>query len=125
MNIPLERIEGKRFCVVFVKVVNELLGKVQLQCLRGRASIDRGRLSVVGEDGCSFTVPGTAVTNILPNDGTPLLRDAEYFCFVKLDPSIQLVTKGQSIEDFRIHDDDDDDDDCGCGDACCEHHHDH
>ena len=118
MNIPLERIEGRKFCVVFVKTVDEARGKVQLQCMRGRASVDRGKVSVIDESGCTFTVPGTAVQNILPSDGTALLKDAEYFCFVKVDPSIQLVTKND--DDLLIHEIDDDDD-CDCGH---EHHHD-
>lgn len=117
MNIPLERIEGRKFCVVFVKTVDEVHGKVQLQCMRGRASVDRGKVSIIDESGCTFTVPGTAVKNILPSDGTALLKDAEFFCFVKVDPSIQLVTKND--DDLLIHDIDDDDE-CDCGH---EHHH--
>ena len=118
MNIPLEKIEGRKFCVVFVKTVDEARGKVQLQCMRGRASVDRGKVSVIDESGCTFTVPGTAVQNILPSDGTALLKDAEYFCFVKVDPSIQLVTKND--DDLLIHEIDDDDE---CGHDHC--HHDH
>ena len=117
MNIPLERIEGRKFCVVFVKTVDEARGKVQLQCMRGRASVDRGKVSIIDESGCTFTVPGTAVKNILPSDGTALLKDAEFFCFVKVDPSIQLVTKND--DDLLVHEIDDDDE-CGCGH---EHHH--
>ena len=119
MNIPLERIEGRKFCVVFVKTIDEARGKVQLQCMRGRASVDRGKVSIIDESGCTFTVPGTAVQNILPSDGTALLKDAEYFCFVKVDPSIQLVTKND--DDLLIHEIDDDDE-CDCGH---EHHHHH
>ena len=125
MNIPLEKIEGRKFCVVFVKTIDEAKGKVQLQCMRGRASLVRGRVSVIDESGCSFTVPGTAINNILPNDGTALLKDAEYFCFVKVDPSIKLVTKNE--DDLLVHEIDDDEDECTCDhdhDCHC-HHHDH
>ena len=115
MNIPIERIEGRKFCVVFVKVLDEATGRVRLQCLRGRASIVRGKVNVVADDGCTFTVPGTAVPHIMENDGTPLLKDAEYFCLVKVDPSIQLTTK----QEFEI-----DGDECGCDD-CDGDHHDH
>lgn len=93
MNISAERLEGRKFCVVFVKVIDEATGKVQLQCLRGRANVERGRVSVVDERGFSFTVPGTAANNILPSDGTPLLKDAEFFCFVKVDSSIDLAAQ--------------------------------
>lgn len=122
MNLTPAEIEGRKFCVVFVKVVDEIKGKVQLQCLRGRASFDRGKVSVIGEDGSTFTIPGTATNNILPNDGTPLLKDAEYFCFVKVDPSIQLVTKPNDPFDLHL-DEDDDEDDCDCGEHECHHHH--
>ena len=112
MNIPPEKLEGRKLCVVFVKGLDEATGKVQLQCLRGRANVDRGRVSVVDEKGFSFTIPGTASNQILPSDGTPLLRDAEFFCLVKLDPAIDLTPRRDIIEL---------DDDCDCG----HHHHNH
>lgn len=93
MTVPLEKLEGRKFCVVFVKVLDESTGKVQLQCMRGRANVERGRVSVVDEHGCSFTVPGTASSRILPNDGTAMLRDAEYFCMVKVDGNISLFNE--------------------------------
>jgi len=91
MTVPLNELEGKRFCVVFVKVLDEEKNRVQLQCLRGRASIERGRVNVVHPNGSVFTVPGSAMPNILPSDGTPLLKDAEYFVLVKTDPNIELM----------------------------------
>ena len=118
MLIPLEKLEGRKFCVVFVKVVDREQEKVQLQCLRGRANVERGRLSVVDAQGASFTVPGTAMQTILPSDGTPLLQDAEYYCLVRVDDSISLSPNAIPVD---IDDDDDDDCDCGCG----HHHHDH
>ncbi len=116
MNIPPEKLEGRKLCVVFVKVLDEASGKVQLQCLRGRANVERGRVSVVDEKGFSFMIPGTASNQILPSDGTPLLRDAEFFCLVKLDNAIDLAPRSDI---FHIESDDDDCD-CGCG-----HHHHH
>ncbi|NLF92742.1 MAG: hypothetical protein GX564_02545, partial [Oligosphaeraceae bacterium] len=38
------------------------------------------------------TIPGTAVRSILPNDGSAILKDAEYFCFVKVDDNMELVS---------------------------------
>ncbi len=127
--MQLGNIEGRKFCVVFVKTLEGITGKVQLQCLRGRASVDRGRVSVISDDGCTFTVPGTAVQNILPSDGTPLLKDAEYFCLVKVDPSIHLSSR-EFVEDDDEHDCDCHDHDCDCHDHhhdhdCHDHHHDH
>ena len=92
MPDTLDYLEGKKFCVVFVKVLDPQTERVQLQCFRGRANIERGKLNVVDANGAVFTVPGSAMSNILPNDGTKLLRDAEYYCLVKLDDSIELMS---------------------------------
>ena len=117
MLIPLEKVEGRKFCVVFVKVIDKAAGKVQLQCLRGRANVERGRLSVVNSSGASFTVPGTAMQTILPSDGTDILQDAEYYCMVRVDDNISLSPKDSPAYDLE----EDDDHECSCG---C-HHDDH
>ena len=88
----LDYLEGKKFCVVFVKVLDPVKERVQLQCFRGRASIERGKLNVIDANGALFTVPGSAMNNILPSDGSKLLRDAEYFCLVKMDDNIELMS---------------------------------
>ena len=96
-GIPhLAYLEGKKLCVVFVKLVGESQQRVQMQCFRGRADIAEGHLNVVAESGMVFTVPSSAHGQILPSDGTPLLKDAEYFVLVKTDPSIQFLPSGQS-----------------------------
>jgi len=93
MSISLEKIEGRKFCVVFVKVLDEATGKVQLLSLRGRASVEHGKVTCISDDGTNFTIPSVSVANILPSDGTPYLKDAEFFCFVKVDKDIQLANK--------------------------------
>lgn len=92
MASRFDYLEGRRFCVVFVKVLDPERERVQLQCFRGRANVERGRVSVVDVNGGMFTLPGTAVENILPSDGSRILRDAEYFCLVKTDENIELVS---------------------------------
>ena len=114
MLTPLEKLEGRKFCVVFVKVLDKASGKVQLQCLRGRASVDRGRISVVNANGASFMVPGTAMQTILPNDGTDILQDAEYYCLVRVDDNISLSPKDSPIMDVEGEEEE-----CSCG---CHHH---
>ena len=94
MRRSLDYLEGRKFCVVFVKVLDAATERVQLRCLRGRASIEKGRINVVAPSGNLFTVPGTAMSSIMPNDGTALLKDAEYFCMVKVDENIELVSEG-------------------------------
>jgi len=88
----LKYLEGRKFCVVFIKVLDAATEKVQLQCLRGRASVEPGRLTVVHERGGMFTVPSSALPNILPSDGTALLQDAEYFVLVKTDENIMFAS---------------------------------
>jgi hypothetical protein len=92
MASHFDYLEGRRFCVVFVKVQDPVRERVTLQCFRGRASIERGRVNVVADSGGVFTLPGTAVNNILPSDGSRILKDAEYFCLVKTDENIELVS---------------------------------
>ena len=75
----LEYLQGRRFCVVFVKVLDAATGRVQCRCLRGRANLNNGHLELMQERGPVFTVPATA-----------LLRDAEYFCMVKVSDNIDL-----------------------------------
>ena len=88
----LEYLEGKKFCVVFVKVLDREAERVQLQCLHGRASIERGKLTVVTENGAVFEVPSSAYGNVLPSDGTKMLKDAEYFVFVRTDDSLEFYS---------------------------------
>lgn len=113
-------LEGRKFCVVFVKVLSEagIEKKVQMRCLRGRASIERGRVSVVTPEGAGFAVPGSALHRILPNDGTAMLKDAEYYVIVRVDPQVDL---GPFDPDAMVEDDAGGDGGhvhgpgCGCG----------
>ena len=94
---PLEYLEGRKFCVVFVKVIDAATERVQLRCLRGRASLERNKLDVMAPNGNLFTVPNSALPTIQPNDGTALLKDAEYYCLVKVDDSIELGDEPSQI----------------------------
>ena len=113
----MEYLEGRRFCVVFVKILDVVTGRVQCRCLRGRASWERGHLEVISEKGGRFSVPATALPSVAPSDGTPILRDAEFFCLVKVSDNIDL--DGGSHHHHHAdgcqcgHCHDDDDDDCG------------
>jgi hypothetical protein len=97
MLADIAYLHGKRLCVVFVKVIDEDTGKVQLQCLHGRANVEAGRLKLMTPEGAAFGVPGSALANILPSDGTPMLRDAEYFVLVKADRRIDFLAGGDEI----------------------------
>ena len=57
---------------------------VSLRTLHGRANLgSKGSLTIEHETG-SFQVPSSAYNMVLPNDGTELLRDAEYYVFCKV-----------------------------------------
>lgn len=92
MPYGFDYLAGRKFCVVFVKVTDPVRERVALQCFRGRVSLERGRVNVVDVNGGVFTLPGTAMNNILPSDGSSILKDAEYYCLVKVDDSIDLVS---------------------------------
>jgi len=84
--------------VVFVKVTDESEGKVQLQCLHGRANAERGGLSLMTPEGARFGVPSTALPSLMPNDGTPMLKGAEYFVLVKTDREIDFLPPGGQFD---------------------------
>ena len=86
----LEYYEGRKFCVVFVKVIDQKAGKMQLKPYFGRASVEDKKLLLMSPEGGSFAVPHTALPNILPNDGTDLLKDCEYYVLVKTDAGIDF-----------------------------------
>ena len=95
----LDHLEGRRFCVVFVKVLDPASGKMQFQCLRGRADIRRdGRLFVVAPGGAEFQLPSSAYGMIQPSDGTEMLKDADYFVLVKTDPRIDLAVPPPELD---------------------------
>ena len=84
-------IEGKKFCVVLVQADEKDCSpeKAKLRCLRGRASVDDDKITCIGDHG-NFCVPTSANGSILPSDGTPILKDAEYYCLVRVDSRISI-----------------------------------
>jgi hypothetical protein len=85
-------LEGRKFCVVLVqaKEGEQNPESAKLRCLRGRASVDaNGGLTVFGDHG-QFKVPTSAMKSINQSDGTELLKDAEYYCFVRVHSDISI-----------------------------------
>ena len=91
----LDYLEGRKLCVVFVKVLEPSAGRVQCRALRGRAAINQGHLDVMTAKGAIFTVPSSAYHTIAQSDGTKILGDSEYFCLVKVDPNIDIEHGGE------------------------------
>jgi hypothetical protein len=88
MAYELEQYEGKRFCVVFVKVTEKPDGAepdFQVRCVHGRANIERGMSLVLEHDGGRFVVPRSCYNRILASDGTAMLKDAEFFVMCKVE----------------------------------------
>ncbi len=111
-----EYLEGRRFCVVFVKVLDHTSGRVQCRCMRGRAHLEDGHLHLMAPQGSVFTVPASALPTIAPNDGTALLKDAEYYCMIKVGDNIQLFDDEHHHHHHHHEGCGCDDDDCDCGD---------
>ncbi len=89
--MTMQYLEGRKFCVVLVKEVPENSASARLQCLHGRASVENGSLFLIDPQGGKFPVPNSALHNIMPSDGTALLKDAEYFVMVKLHWDIDFL----------------------------------
>ena len=94
----LDYLEGRKLCIVFVQVLDEETGRLKLQAMHGRASVENGKLALRTPQGTGFPIPNTALASIMPSDGTPILKDAEYYCFVKTDPGIGLFDDEPSDE---------------------------
>ena len=81
----LEYLEGCKLCVVLIKADEDDPegGGIKLKCLHGRANVSNGRLYLEGA-GPRFEVPSGLHHNILPNDGTKMLKDAEFFVMCRV-----------------------------------------
>ncbi len=84
MPSPLDYLEGKKFCVVFMHDDSATENKVRLKALHGRASIDRRGVLFVEHENGRFQVPSSCYNLILPNDGTEFLGSAEYYVICKV-----------------------------------------
>ncbi len=80
----LRHLDGTRFCLVSMTVLDERTQKVKLSPIHGTAEVHPDRLVVVGPSGTQHVVPDSAVPSILPSDGTELLKDAEHYVIVKI-----------------------------------------
>ena len=90
-DISLNHLEGRKFCVVLVKEVPDQTDRARVQCIHGRASVEDGKLNLVDPNGTKFPVPNSALNNIIENDGTDILKDAEYFVMVKLHKDLDFI----------------------------------
>ena len=80
----LNHLEGKRFCLVRMTVLDAVAQKVELVPIHGVARVLPDRLVVEEACGSRHVVPDSALPSILPSDGTELLKDAEHYVIVKI-----------------------------------------
>ncbi len=83
MPLDVNFVHGKPFCVVFV---NSDKGEdnLQMKTMHGRAFVDKGALSLKEPSGATFAVPSSAYHHILPNDGTDLLKQCDFYVIVRV-----------------------------------------
>lgn len=84
MPMDLDYLEGKRFCVVYVQAEGDGATTLNMKCVHGRANVEKGKLTVEN-DRVSLPVPSSCYPMIQPNDGTAMLRDAEYFVVCRVE----------------------------------------
>jgi hypothetical protein len=80
----LAHVDGKRFCIVRMDVVDEATNRVSLVPANGIARIMPDRLIVQKPSGDQLVIPDSALPSILPSDGNAMLGDAEYYVIVKV-----------------------------------------
>ena len=80
----LGHLDGARFCMVRMTVLDEKLQKASLLPIHGTAKVLPDRLLVVESSGTEHVVPDSAIPSILPSDGTEILKDADHFVIVKI-----------------------------------------
>lgn len=77
-------LDGVRFCLVRMTVLDKAMHEVKLSPIHGTAKLLTDRLVVVEPSGTQHVIPDSAIPSILPSDGTELLRDAEHYVIVKM-----------------------------------------
>jgi len=80
----LAHLDGCRFCMVCMQVLDEATKNVRLTPIHGIAKVMPDRLLVVEPGGSEHVIPTSALPSILPSDGTPLLAEAEHYVIVKI-----------------------------------------
>ena len=80
----LKHLDGSRFCMVCMTVLDLDAERVQLAPIYGTARVLPDRLLVEEDSGRAHAVPDSALAQILPSDGTEMLKDAAYYVIVKI-----------------------------------------
>ena len=86
MNYNIEQLKGKKICAVYCRQQddNPNSDKMQISTLHGIAKIKNNGLYIDVGSGNPIPIPQTSYKNIFPNDGTQMLKDAQYFVMIKV-----------------------------------------
>lgn len=82
--LALGHLDGTRFCMVCMDVLDAATETVKLTPIHGVAKILPDRLVVEEPSGNQMVIPDSALVSVLPSDGTAMLKDAEYYVIVKM-----------------------------------------
>ena len=80
----LSHLDGTRFCMVQMTVLDEVKQDVKLVPIHGTAKVFPDQLRLVEFSGHEHVVPDSAIPSILPSDGNALLKDADHYVIVKI-----------------------------------------
>ncbi|OVE75379.1 hypothetical protein BVX97_04720 [bacterium E08(2017)] len=80
----LEGIGGKRFCLVYMELIDMEKEQVKLTPVYGTARLHSDKLLLVEKDGNELVVPESALASVYASDGSEILKDAEYYVVVKV-----------------------------------------
>jgi hypothetical protein len=84
-----QHINGARFCMVYMTVLDTKTNRVKLETFHGVARVLVDRLVLEADGGDLIAVPNSALPNIRKCDGKePVLKDAVYFVIVKVGRAI-------------------------------------
>ena len=77
-------LDGTRFCIVYMTVLDAATQKVELTTVHGCARVLADRIMVEDQSGKAVAVPHSALDSIHMSDGTDVLKDAEFYVIVKV-----------------------------------------
>ncbi len=80
----LRYLDGARFCIVQMVVLDANTQNVKLTPIHGRAKVLSDHLVLIEAGGGEHAVPDSALPSILPSDGTEILGNAEHYVIVKI-----------------------------------------
>jgi len=80
----LSHLDGTRFCLVQMEVLDATTQQVKLTPVHGVARVLPDKLVVEEACGNRLVVPDSALPSNLPSDGTELLKGAEHYVIVRI-----------------------------------------